>query len=243
MLRKITALAMLVLCLLLQTSPASLRALYLESDSFSLAPLPAGAVPIKAPIEADLNHEGSAEKLALVQGRLTIFSGGQSVWQSPAGWTVVQAEFTELNKDGTPEVTLLVWRPFRPWPVDQWLPHGGRIARFQDGEGNSCQIILVGWRGNEYGELWAGSALSQPVKSFAAADLNADNIQELVTLEGSYVASRLSSGFFGGLAPAHALKVWEWNGFGFSVVSVMEGIFYKLALVQSTAGRILILVP
>jgi len=235
MLRKITALAMLVLCLLLQTSPASLRALYLESDSFSLAPLPAGAVPIKAPIEADLNHEGSAEKLALVQGRLTIFSGGQSVWQSPAGWTVVQAEFTELNKDGTPEVTLLVWRPFRPWPVDQWLPHAGRIASFQDAEGNSCQIILIGWRGHEYGEIWAGSALAEPVKSFATADLNADNIQELVTLEGSYGDSPS--------APAHTLKVWGWNGFWFSVVSVMEGIFHKLALVQANAGRILILVP
>jgi len=235
MLRKITALAMLVLCLLLQTSPASLRALYLESDSFSLAPLPAGAVPVKAPIEADLNHKGSAEKLALVQGRLTIFSGGQSVWQSPAGWTVVQAEFTELNKDGTPEVTLLVWRPFRPWPVDQWLPHAGRIASFQDAEGNSCQIILIGWRGHEYGEIWAGSALAEPVKSFATADLNADNIQELVTLEGSYGDSPS--------APARAIKVWGWNGFGFSVVSVMEGIFHKLALVQANAGRILILVP
>jgi hypothetical protein len=243
MLRKFTALAVLALCMLLQTSPASLRALYLESTSLIPVPLPAGIAPVKPPIEADLNHNGSPESLVLADSRLTIYSGRRPVWQSPTGWTVVQAQITDLNQDGTPEATLLVWRRFRPWPVDQWLPHGGRIARFQDGEGNSCQIILVGWHGNEYGELWAGSALAQPVKSFAAADLNADNIQELVTLEGSYVDSRLSSGFFGGLAPAHALKVWEWNGFGFSVVSVMEGIFYKLALVQSSAGRILILVP
>ncbi len=235
MLRKFTALAGLVLCLVLQTSPASLRALYLETDSLSLVPFPAGTVPVKAPFEADLNHEGSPERLALVQGRLTIFSSGQSVWQSPAGWTVVQAEFTDLNRDGTQEVTLLVWRPFRPWPVDQWLPHAGRIARFHDAQGNSCQIILIGWRGHEYGELWAGSALAEPVKSFRTADLNDDNNQELVTLDGSYGDPHS--------APARALKVWGWNGFGFTVVSVMEGIFHKLALVRANTGRILILVP
>jgi hypothetical protein len=67
------------------------------------------------------------------------------------------------------------------------------------------------------------------------ADLNGDNLQELVTIEGRYADSRS--------APARALKVWEWNGFGFTVVSTIEGAFDKMTLVQANAGRILILVP
>jgi hypothetical protein len=243
MLRRFIPLAVLILGMFLQTSPAPLRALYLESTGLTWVPLPAWTVPVKPPTEADFNRDGSPESLAFTDGRLTILSSSRSVWQSPTSWNVVQAEITDLNRDGTPEATLLVWRPFHPWPVDQWLPHGGRIANFQDGEGNSCHIILIGWRGSKYGELWAGSAMAEPVKSFAAADLNEDHVQELVTLEGSYADTRLSSRVFEGSKPARALKVWEWNGFGFSVVSAMERTFYKLALVQANAGRILILVP
>jgi hypothetical protein len=235
MLRKSISLAVLILGMLLQTSPVPLHALYLGSAGLTPASLPAGTFPIKLPTRADFNGDGVPESLSLIGGRLTIFSNNGSVWQSPASWTVVQAEITDLNQDGTTETTLLVWRTFRPWPVDQWLPHGGRIANFQDGEGNSCHIILIGWRGSEYAELWAGSALAEPVRSFAVADVNGDNLQDLVTLEGSYADAHS--------APAHALKVWEWNGFGFSVVSGIEGIFDKLALTQTNAGRVLILVP
>ena len=106
----------------------------------------------------------------------------------------LQAQISDLNRDGGPEATLLVWRPFQPWPVDQWLPHGGRIESFHDDQGNSCHIILIGWRGSAYGELWAGSALAGPVRSFAAADLNGDGSQELLTLEGSYAEAEVRAG-------------------------------------------------
>jgi hypothetical protein len=233
--RKFIGLALLVLGALLQTSPAPLRALTLAPSGLAPVPLPAGTVQVSLPSRADFNRDGVPESLALVDGRLAILSAGHSVWQSPAGWTVLQAGITDLNHDGVPEAALLVWRPFRPWPVDQWLPHGGRIAGFHDAAGNSCQIILIGWRGSEYGELWAGSALAEPVRSFAVADLNGDQFQELVTLDGSYADPRA--------APARALKVWQWNGFGFTVVSTMEGIFYNMAIVQARDGRDLILVP
>jgi hypothetical protein len=185
--------------------------------------------------EADLDGNGTPESLDLIGNRLTIFSGRETTWQSPVDWHIIKAEITDLNDDGHPEVTLLVWRRFRPWPVDHWLPHGGRIADFQDLNGQSCQIILVGWKLNGYRELWAGSAMADPINSIAVGDLDGDNVQELVALEGRYLDPMS--------APARTLKVWKWNGFGFTVVSSLDGEFNNMTLVQSNNGRILILVP
>ena len=232
--QKIITLAVFVLGMALQTSPVPLRALELEPAGLAPVALPAGSISIQPVAMADFNRDGSPESLQLAHGRLRILSAGRMVWQSPAAWKVVQAGITDLNHDGAAEAALLVWRPFRPWPVDRWLPDGGRIAGFQDAAGDSCQIILIGWRGSAYGELWAGSALAEPVRFFAVADLNGDHRQELVTLEGSYADSRS--------APAHLLKVWDWNGFGFTVVSGMQGTFSTMALVQARDGRNLILV-
>lgn len=235
MLRKFVILGLLALGMVLLTSPAPLRALELGPEGLARVALPAGNIAIQQVARADFTRDGSQESLLLASGRLTILARGQSAWQSPAAWTVIQAAITDLNHDGIPEATLLVWRPFRPWPVDQWLPYGGRITDFHDATGYSCQIILIGWRGGEYGELWAGSAMAEPVRSFVVAEWNAGGYQELVTLEGRYSDAR--SG------PGRAIKVWDWNGFGFTVVSSMQGTFDKMALVQARDGRNLILVP
>ena len=235
MLRKYLSLLFLAILTALQSSFAPLQALRLGSSGPSPAALPAGNVPIPAPSAADFKRDGSLESLQLQDGRLAILSAGRMVWQSPAGWTVAQAAITDLNQDGKPEATLLVWRPFRAWPVDQWLPHGGRIAGFQDAVGDSCQIILIGWRGQAYGELWAGSPMAEPVRSFAVADLAGEPGQALITLEGRYADDRA--------APAHALKVWKWNGFGFTIVYAIKGTFVKMVPVQARDGRILILYP
>ena len=234
MLRKNFPLVVLTLGMLLQTSPIPLRAWTLGPAGLIPTSISAGTVPAATVTQADFNGDGIPENLSVTDGKATILSGSRIVWQSPQAWTVIQAQITDLNHDTMPEVALLVWRPFRPWPVDQWLPYGGRIADFHDAGGNSCHIILIGWRDHEYGELWAGSALAEPVKSFSVADLNGDGHQELVTLEGTYTDPRS--------APARALKVWEWNGFGFTIVSKIEGTFDKMSLIRANAGRILILV-
>jgi hypothetical protein len=243
MMRKFIPLAALTLGMLVQTSPIPLRVWDLEPAGLTPAVLPTWTVPVEPVTQVDFNRDGLAEHLVLANDRLRIASADGTVWQSPSDWTVLQAEIGDLNQDGNPEAVLLVWRPFRPWPVDQWLPHGGRIADFHDNEGNSCHIILIGWRDSQYREMWAGSALAEPVRSFAVADLDGDDLQELVTLEGSYADSRLSTLVFGNSIPGRELKVWEWNGFGFSVVSVIAGTFVKLALVQAENGPVLILSP
>jgi hypothetical protein len=140
----------------------------------------------------------------------------------------------DLSHDQSPEVALLVSRPFQPWPVDAWLPRGGRISAFHDARGYSSHIILIGWKGASYGELWAGSALAEPVRQFTAASLNGES-QVLVTLEGEYDDPPSM--------PSRRLKVWDWNGFGFRLVSALEGPFSRMDVSQDGDRQILILVP
>jgi hypothetical protein len=61
------------------------------------------------------------------------------------------------------------------------------------------------------------------VTKFALADMNTDGFDELISLDSSYKAAASS--------PAHALKIWEWNGFGFSLVSEQTGVFNDLIVV------------
>ncbi len=224
-----------IAALLLQISPVHINAWRLAAANLVPALLSSGTTPIIPVSQADFNRDGQPEKISLMNATAAIVSAGHIVWQSPQSWQVTQAEITDLNGDKVPEAALLVWRPFHPWPVDEWLPSGGRIATFHDVAGNSCHIILIAWQSHEYREMWAGSALAEPVRAFSVADLNDDGVQELITLEGAYSDPRS--------APARLLKVWEWNGFGFSIVSKINGIFNKMTLVRSGRGPILILVP
>ena len=235
MIRKLVLILLIALGLLLQGSQSALHALELSPGGLIPVSLPMGYSRVSPVLKADLDGDGTLESLELAGKRLSIVSAGTTAWQSPNDWQVTQAAVGDLNLDGQPEVILLLWRPFRPWPVDQWLPNGGRISAFHDRQGLSCHIILVGWRGAGYHELWAGSPMADPIYSFAVADLDGDQNQELVAVEGRYNESRSR--------PARTLKVWKWNGFGFSVVSSMDGIFNEFTLIKANNDHILILVP
>ncbi len=231
--RTILPLGLLALALL---SPARILAWKLEDASLVPVPLPAGIQTTPAVMSADFDNDGQLETLSLTDdGRAAIQTGELIRWHSPQNWQVRQALIADLNRDGRPEAVLLVWRPFQPWPVDAWLPHGGRIEGFQDASGRSCQIILIGWYRGAFRERWAGSALAEPVAGFATADLTGNGEQFLVTLDARYDDPPS--------APARQLKVWEWNGFGFSLVSTLEGPFNHMAVVQADDGQIYILVP
>jgi hypothetical protein len=225
----------LMLASLLQVSPVPLRALALSTSGLEYVTVPLQTAPLVDMISADFKGDGTPETVNIDQEAAAILLDGKPVWQSPSSWQVKQGQITDLNHDDLPELTLLVWRPFRPWPVDRWLPNGGRIADFQTGDGQSCHIIMIGWMPDGYREVWAGSAMADPVNSFTVADFNGDGHQELVTLEGSYAAPPAQV--------SHLLKVWEWNGFGFTVVSEMKGMFSKMAFIKAADGRILLFVP
>jgi len=216
-------------------TPVPIRAWYLAGSTLRLTSLPVD-FHLVAPAETvDLDGDGLAETVTLVRRAAVIQTGRQIRWQSPPDWEVRQAQVADLNHDGLPEAVLLVWRPFRPWPVDAWLPYGGRIQNFHDTAGQSCHLILIGWGKNSFRERWAGSALAEPIKAFAVANLSGNGKQLLVTLESAYDDPPA--------APAQKLKVWSWNGFGFTIVSELSGLFNQLAIASAGDGQVLILAP
>jgi hypothetical protein len=224
---------LLAIAALALITPVPIGAWELQDTGLERVSLPSGAHMVAAETSADFDQDGFEETLTLTEGHATIETGDEVRWQSPNIWQIQQAEVTDLNRDGFPEAALLVWRPFKPWPVDEWLPNGGRINNFHDARGLSCHIILIGWYQDSFRERWAGSALAEPVNRFAAADLAGDGQQYLITLEGRY--DDLPS------APSRNLKVWEWNGFGFTVVSTLPGSFSLLAIARMQNGQVLIL--
>jgi hypothetical protein len=212
--------------LLLSIPRANLRLIGWRRDGWQeTAPMVTG--PAERIRAADLDGDGTTEDLLPSEGSVSVAREGRVIWISPESWDVADAEIADLNRDGAPEVVLLVWRPFTPWPVDAFQPHGGRISSFHDGANRSCHIILWGWAGDRYRELWAGSALSEPILAFAAADWNGDGYAELAAVETDY--SDPTRG--------NALSLWEWNGFGFSLVQRLSQSMAGFAFVSGEDGR------
>lgn len=155
---------------------------------------------------------------------------GEILWQTPDSWQVRESFFADLDRDGEQELVLLVWRPFAPWPVDRFMPHGGRINNFQDEAGNSCHLILIRLTGKVSEEIWAGSALADPLHSLLPVDLDGDGYQELAAIEYSY--DRTNS--------AGSIVVWQWNGFGFSLEDRAPGTFKSMHAFNVDSSVILI---
>lgn len=153
----------------------------------------------------------------------------------PAYWHVLTTLQADLTRDGKKECALLVWRPWKDWPIMRWSDTPSPIAANQDAQGDSAHIILIeplaegrpqtpdGQQRFTYRELWAGSALAVPITQMVAGDVDGDGGNELVALEGDYGSGRYGA--------ARHLAVWRWNGFGFTLDwRSPPGSFITLAL-------------
>ncbi len=219
---------------LLLAAPVQVQAWSLTEAGLQKAAVPAVGQRFEMGL-ADMNHDGLFEQVRLADGRAELRQGQATLWASPEGWRVQSARLGDLNRDGQTELILLVWRPWQPWPVDRVLPFGGRIAGFQNAEGMSCHLILIGWKGKAFGERWAGSALVDPLIEIAVADLDGDGQLELAALEGSYADTAEN--------PSGSLTVWAWNGFGFTLVDRRPGNFHHLSLLHHDQATFLITNP
>lgn len=172
--------------------------------------------PITLPVDGDC-MQFSNEQLELIKCKET---GEVVIWKTSEDWRVEEFIVADLNRDGTREYALLVWRKFAPWPIDKFLPHGGRISDFHNKSGLSAHLILISWDGYEYRELWAGSALANPISNIRAIDIDGDGYEELIALEGEYDATDDTGN----------ITIWRWQGFGFTLLDRMEGNYSGYAV-------------
>ncbi len=84
--------------------------------------------------------------------------------------------------------------------------------------------FIIGYREGEYHILWGGSAVSGPLHEVELGDVDGDNVQELIVLEEQ------------GDGLNHAVTVWRWHGWGFSLNWRSPlGRYRDLALIPSEA--------
>ncbi len=148
----------------------------------------------------------------------------------PSTWHVTASALADVTGDGSPEWVLVVWRPWRDWPIQSWSTGPSPIASFHDAAGESCHLILLDPRDGH--EVWAGSALPTPILALAVGDVDGDGRSDVVTLEGDYATGRNG--------PASRVDVWKWNGFGFTLDwRSPPNIFYQLRLTDADDDGIL----
>jgi len=195
-----------------------------------LASLPCSSPAAPASWQIYVLHEGSFVQSVSSSPVSPPYPHASPTSQIPPTWRVTAAALADVTGDGASEWVLLVWRPWRDWPIQSWLPAPSPIAGFHDAAGDSCHLILLDPADGR--EIWAGSALPAPLLALAVGDVDGDGHNEVVTLEGNYAAGRYG--------PAAHVSVWRWNGFGFTLqYRSPPGVFRELRLTDQDKGGIL----
>lgn len=187
---------------------ANARELYFDLDNrhYVLSiPNPLPEYRLVKTMCTDIDKDGLAENYSLKNGVITVHTGSTKTWQSPDEWWVDDFIIGDANNDGISDLNLLVWKvgsfgPRRPF----WIT----------GEDISIKnhLFIFDLTGDNFKPVWQSSNLDRPNYGSVLYDINGDGKNELVVSEGEYTVSG-----------KRRVSVWQWNGWGFSMVST-DGI-------------------
>jgi len=150
---------------------------------------------------ADLDNNSIYEEYYLKNGQLTITENEKKIWESPADWWIDSFFLADSNNDGMINLNLSLWRsgsfgtskPFWIEENDMSVNNHFFVLTLNDG------LIK---------QIWGSSRLTEPNCAFKIADVDNDEKNELVVIEGDYVQKPDCIG--------HFVAIWKWNGWGFS---------------------------
>jgi len=148
----------------------------------------------------DLDEDGILENYILDNGVLSIWENSEIVWKSENGWWVDDFEIADSNNDGKLEINMSVWRAgdFGP-DMPRWIKENDMSIK--------NHFFLFNYTKEGMKALWQSSNLDAPNCSFKIYDIDKDEKNELVVVEGEY-------GEGGACVGKHA-AVWEWKEWGF----------------------------
>lgn len=150
---------------------------------------------------ADLDNNLSQEIYILENGRLTVTENSKKVWQSPGDWWVDNFLLSDSTNDGTVDLNLSVWKAgnfgsSKPF----WVKENDQSVK--------NHFFVFNFKAGRVTPLWQSSNLEKPNKEIAIADINGDNKNDLVAIEGNYEDEKNCE--------ENYIAVWQWNGWGFS---------------------------
>lgn len=156
--------------------------------------------------------------------------GNQShIWDSDPLWDVRKMLVADLDNDGLREAALTLWKPctLEPSVVHN---HFGFTPPCEEGTLRN-HLFLYGWLDGEWRALWCSSPMADPIREMAVDDLDGDDQNEFVVLEGSYDDPTDE--------PARHVSVWRWNGWGFTLQwRSALGRYCNLILQDATSDRV-----
>jgi hypothetical protein len=167
--------------------------------------------------------------LVVADGSLRVVHQGQEVWSSDPSWDVRQLLLADVNNDGAQEVAFVLWKPFRLEPEIVYDTFNFP-SLWEEGSYRN-HLFLYGWRDSAWRHVWCSSPVGDPIVELAVGDVDGDEANELVVLEGTYETVDDA---------ARHVSVWRWNGWGFTLQwRAPPGVWEHLVLQDVTNDGVL----
>ncbi|MDD4606982.1 MAG: CapA family protein [Patescibacteria group bacterium] len=150
--------------------------------------------------EADINNDGQNEKVIIKDGILYIYQAEKIIWQSESDWQVENVILDDIDNDQKIDIIVSLWKfgkygPDLPFWLDEnindWASH----------------LFIYKWDGAKIKLFWGSSSLDAPIREMAVEDVNNDQQNELIVLEGDY--QNLAN------PVADYLSIWHWHEWSF----------------------------
>lgn len=148
----------------------------------------------------DINNNYFKEEYILEKGQLKIVENQKVIWLSPADWWVDDFILADSTNDNKIDINLSVWKsgnfgsgkPF-------WVKENDKAVK--------NHFFVFNLEGDSIKPVWQSSNLTSPNCEIAIGDVDQDERNELVVIEGEYTDNFTCQGKY--------VAVWRWNDWGF----------------------------
>ena len=167
---------------------------YWSSSSITSKELPKKAEVIE--MQADINKDGTKEKIILEDQIVYIYQVGELIWQSNSEYQAEKVVVGDVDNDQKTEILISLWK---------WGKYGPDLPFWLNENVNDFgnHLFIYEWREGEIKLAWGSSTLDAPIREMEVADADGDEKNDLIVLEGSYDDPRD--------ALARYVTVWKWK--------------------------------